>query len=100
MLMNEAQFAAYVEHVFRHHNSVVNDLLFAGNSLETVDEHSQSALLRAEAKMDHACHPLNEAVSAQVSGQSPDFWTKLQLADAVPECELATRKVEKLLDLK
>ncbi|MDD5036656.1 MAG: hypothetical protein PHE55_18105 [Methylococcaceae bacterium] len=95
VLMNEAEFAAYVEHVFRHHNGVVNDLLFASNKL---DSSNNAALLRAEAKMDHACHPLNEVVSSSTGGQSPSFWSELQLADAVPECEAATRRLEKLMN--
>jgi hypothetical protein len=97
LLMNEAEFAAYVEHVFRHHNAVVNDLLFATNSLGEPNVAEDIALLRAEARMDHACRSLNDAASAAATGNSPDIWTKMSLADAVPECEAATRKVEKLI---
>jgi uncharacterized protein YceK len=97
VLMNQAEFAAYVEQVFRHHNSVANDLLFSANSLEDPDSHANLKLLRAEAKMRHACLPLNEAASAAATGGSPGFWTKMSLAGAVPKCEQATRKVESLL---
>jgi hypothetical protein len=93
--MNEAEFAAYVEHVFRHHNNVVNDLMFVSN---TADENKDTSdLVGAEARMDHACLPLNELVSSLSGGQRPTFRTKTQLLKAVPECEAATRKVETLI---
>lgn len=97
LVMNEAEFAVYLERVFRHHNAVVNDLLFATNSLGEPNVAADVALLRAEARMDHACHPLNDAASAAASGQTPSIWTKMSLANAVPECESATRKVEALI---
>ena len=94
VLMNEEQFAAYVEHVFRYHNSVVNESLFVipgdlGGGNDPVSN--------AEMKMHHACQPLNEVASSSAVGLSPDFWTRMKLADAVPECEAATRNLEKLL---
>lgn len=94
MIMNEADFAAYFEHVFRHHNNVVNESLYIspGNLGE-----GDNAIQNAEMKMDHACQPLNEVASATATGNSADFWTKIKLGDAVPECEAATRKLEKLL---
>ncbi len=92
--MNEAEFASYVEHVFRHHNTVVNNLLFAASK---GDDSRDSGLTQAEARMAHACLPLNEVASSTASGKTPDFWTRMRLGDAVPECEAATRKVEELL---
>jgi len=94
ILMSEADFAKYFEHVFRHHNAVVNESLYATPSLLN---DSSDPLLKAEMKMDHACHLLNEVASASATGEAPDFWTKMELLDAVPECESATRHLEKLL---
>ena len=94
IVMNEADFAAYFEHVFRHHNSVVNESLYVSTS--TLDKGDDPVLI-AEMKMDHAFQPLNEVASAAATGQSADFWTKMKLGDAVPECEAATRILEKLL---
>jgi uncharacterized protein YceK len=95
--MNEAEFAAYVEHVFRHHNNVVNDLMFASSTIEDKDGNADAELVGAETRMDYACLPLNELVSALAGGQKPGFRTKMQLVKAVPECEAATRKVETLI---
>jgi len=94
ILMNEADFAAYFEHVFRHHNTVVNDSLYVSPGIE---HDANDPVLRAEMKMDHACHLLNEVASTAATGETPDFWTKMELLDAVPECESATRYLEKLL---
>lgn len=94
VLMNEEQFTAYVEHVFRHHNAVVNESLFvAPNPLST----GQDPLAAAEMQMHHACQPLNEVVSTSATGGTPDFMAKMKLAEAVPECEAATRRLEKMI---
>lgn len=94
VLMGEDDFAKYFEQVFRHHNAVVNESLFAA---PTLVRDGGDPLADAEMRMNHACQPLNEAASAAAVGQYPDFWTKLKLVEAVPECEMATRNVEKLL---
>lgn len=95
--MTEAEFAAYVEQVFRHHNAVVNDLMFAANRIEDKDDPADAELMESETRMTHVCLPLNEMVSMMAVGHPPGFRTKLQLPDAVPECEAATRKVETLI---
>ena len=93
VVMDQEEFSAYVEHVFRHHNTVVNQLLFATpGGLEAGDD----PVSKAEVKMDHACQPLNDIALATATGLSPDYWTKMKLAEAVPECEAATRSLEKL----
>ena len=94
ILMSEADFASYFERVFRHHNAVVNESLYASPSLQ---HDANDPVLGAEMKMDHACHLLNEVASASATGETPDFWTKMKLLDAVPECESATRNLERLL---
>jgi len=95
--MNEAEFAAYLEHVFRHHNKVADDLMFVTGRSEGDDPKSHAYLLEMEAKMAHACLPLNELVSDVSAGSTPSFWNRMRLADAVPACERATRRVESLL---
>ncbi len=96
--MTESEFAAYVEHVFRHHNRVYNELI---NDLSMVEDNEgpnpAPELLKAEAKMLNACLPVNEIVSAMSEGHNPGMKSKIQLIDAVPDCEIATRKVEKLI---
>ena len=67
IVMNEADFAAYFEHVFRHHNNVVNESLYASTS--TLDK-GDDPVLSAEREMDHVCQPLNEVASAAATGLS------------------------------
>ena len=93
--MTEAEFSAYLERVFRHHNKIVDSLMFVSGHTDSGDSGN---LARAEAKMAHACLPLNELVTDAAAGNSPGFWARMQIADAVPACETATRKVEQLLD--
>ena len=92
--MNEQEFAAYVEHVFRHHNNVVNESLFVTPSVLAAGD---DPVVSAEMKMHHACQPLNEVASLSATGEGSDFWLQMKLADAVPECEAATRDLEKAL---
>jgi len=92
--MNEADFAAYFEQVFRHHNTVVNESLYSSPATE---HDANDPVLNAEMKMDHACHLLNEVASSSATGETPGFWTRMELMDAVPECESATQHLEKLL---
>jgi hypothetical protein len=91
--MDPKRFGEYVEQVFRHHNAVVNELLFLPNSADGGD----SPLEKAEARMAYACLPINEVVSASALGQSTGFWSRMTLSQAVPECETATRQVERLI---
>ena len=96
--MTEAEFAAYVEHVFRHHNRVYNELI---NDLTMIEDNEgaipDTELVNAEAKMLNACLSVNEIVSAMSEGRNPGMKSKMQLVHAVPDCEIATRKVEKLI---
>ncbi|MFM8333813.1 MAG: hypothetical protein ACKN9T_19235, partial [Candidatus Methylumidiphilus sp.] len=50
--------------------------------------------------VDDACQPLNEAAAAAATGEKPGFWTRMRLLDAVPACEAATRRLEKLLSIE
>ena len=96
--MTEAEFAAYVEHVFRHHNKVYNDLI---DSLAMVDETdtvtSDEELKHAEETMLNACLPVNEIVSASTEGRQVGMGKKMRLVQAVPDCELATRRLELMI---
>jgi hypothetical protein len=94
--MTEQQFAAYVEHVFRYHNKVMNDLINASVNASDLGDDGDG-LADAEEKMNQACEPLNEVVSAESVAQGVSFWTKRKLPDAVPECEDATQHLEFLL---
>jgi hypothetical protein len=91
--MSDAEFAAYFERVFRHHNAVVNESMYSYSIAASGDD----PIAKAEIKMDHACQPLNEAASAAAGGETPSFWANMELLNAVPECEAATRRLEKLL---
>lgn len=90
-------FAGYTEKVFRYHNRVLNDLIVATSlaDLDSVEETDQ--LVAAEATMTSACQPLNEIVAATIEGREISFFTKLQLPEVVPACEIASRRVETLL---
>ncbi len=94
---SRADFKAYVEQVFRYHNRVVNDLILATSLLDTEELDSASPLVRAEEAMAHACQPLNDVVAASIEGREIGFFHKLQLPEAVPACEAASRKLEALL---
>ena len=95
--MTQAQFAAYVERVFRHHNKVMNDLINAAGELP--DEGDDSDMLSsAEEVMNEACEPLNEVASAEAVSQPASFWTTRKLPEAVPACEAATLRLERLLN--
>jgi hypothetical protein len=92
VIMDEAEFARYFEQVFRHHNYIVNESLFSANP----SSGGEPGIL-AEKKMRHACQPLNDVASAAATGETPNLSTKMKLLDAVPECEAATRRMEKIL---
>lgn len=93
--MSEAEFAAYFERVFRHHNTVVNESMYT----LALTPGSEDPVTNAEITMNHACQPLNEAASTAAAGKTMDFWQNMALLDAVPECEAATRRLEKLLSI-
>lgn len=91
--MDEQQFGTYVEQVFRHHNAVVNELLFSPD----YQDDRNSPLGQAEANMAFACLPLNDVVAASALGQNTSIWARMTLSQAVPDCEAATRAVEGLM---
>jgi hypothetical protein len=95
--MSQSEFAAYAEHVFRHHNEVVNRLIAAFGSDDGADEKGSTELTKAETRMLQACAPLNEVVSDSLGGETATLGARMGLLDVVPACEAATEKVEDLL---
>lgn len=94
---SRAEFEAYVERVFRYHNRVVNDLILTTSLFDTEEADASSPLVRAEEDMARACQPLNDVVTATIEGREIGFFHKLELLDAVPACEAASRELEALL---
>ena len=96
MRMTKQEFAAYTEATFRHHNTVMNDLILL-SSLGSEEELADPQLVRAEHDMTEACKPLNEMVTATIEGVPLTMWSKLQLPNQVPACEAATQRVEAVM---
>jgi hypothetical protein len=96
--MTQAEFSAYVEQVFRHHNMVYNTLI-TELALENPDysETESAELHKAEKNMLSVCAPLNDVVSAQAEGRKLDMAVYMKLASSVPACEAATEHVEDLI---
>lgn len=97
IVMSQEEFAQYVEHVFRHHNQVMAELI--ETSLERADQDPADAhkLTTAEHNMVNACEPLNEMVSETLSGENVGLKLQMKLVDAVPACEEASQAVEELM---
>ena len=96
--MTEGEFAAYVEHVFRHHNKVYSDLIDCLTMVDEADATSTDEELKnAEVAMLNACLPVNEIVSASTEGRDLGMRSKMRLVQAVPDCEIATRRLELML---
>lgn len=91
--LSREAFSAYLEHVFRHHNQVMNHLI---ESSEIGNEQTE-IIHNAEAMMITACQPLNEAVEDALSGKEVGLQIEMELPEAVPACEAASQAVEKLL---
>ena len=96
--MTQQEFSAYVEQVFRHHNTVYNTLI-TELALENPDysDTENAELHQAEQKMLSVCAPLNDVVSAQAEGRKLDMATYMKLSSSVPACEAATDRVEDLI---
>jgi hypothetical protein len=97
LVMTQEEFAKYVEHVFRYHNQVMNELIEAAEDRSEQDPEEAKELSAAEAKMIEICHPLNETVAEALSGQSVGLKTEMELPDAVPACEEASHIVDELI---
>ncbi|WP_228720071.1 hypothetical protein [Methylococcus geothermalis] len=95
--MNEKEFAVYVEHVFRHHNRILNELITSEETSMGTGDIDADDLEEAETDMIRTCDPLNEIVAAEAEQRHASFSTILKLADVVPECESRTRELEALL---
>ncbi len=97
LVMNQEEFAKYVERVFRYHNQIMNDLIESAQDSEELAPAEAKKLSAAEAKMVEVCHPLNEVVSESLSGKDVGLQTEMELVDTVPACEEATRAVDDLM---
>jgi hypothetical protein len=97
LVMSQEEFSKYVEHVFRYHNQVMNELMESAEDKDEMDSAEMRALSAAEAKMVEFCQPLNEVVSESLSGQSVGLQTQMKLVDTVPACEEASRIVDELM---
>ena len=95
---SRAEFAIYVEQVFRFHNRVVNDLIVTTSLLDGEELDANSPLVNSERTMAVACLDLNDTVSASYEGRETSFFRKLQLPATVPACEAATKSLEILLN--
>ncbi|MGI2324025.1 MULTISPECIES: hypothetical protein [Methylococcus] len=95
--MNEREFATYVEHVFRHHNRVLDELITSEQTALANGDVDAEELEEAEADMIRTCDPLNEVIAAEAEQHHASFSTLMKLADVVPECESMTRELEALL---
>ena len=97
IVMTQEEFSQYVEHVFRYHNQVMAELMEAAVDRPELESNEASELNAAEKKMLSACEPLNEVVSESLSGETVGINLKLDLVDAAPDCENASKKVEDLI---
>jgi len=91
--LTSPEFRAYVEHVFREQNRLLNELAFA---LE--DQASAPApLLAAEEALIGACGGVNELATARRDSVRLGMRRDLRLARSAPVCELATRQAAAVL---
>lgn len=97
VVMSQDEFAHYAEHVFRHHNQVMTELIESSLDRAEQDPGEAKKLATAESTMINVCEPLNEMVSETMSGGSTGLKLKMKLADAVPACEKASQAVEELI---
>ena len=96
--MTKAEFADYVEQVFRHHNGVVNELILVTSLSDDPEPELPVSLIAAEKAMVAKCQPLNDMVSATIEGRELSTWSKLLLIDQVPSCAEWSRRVEGLIE--
>jgi hypothetical protein len=97
IVMSQEEFAQYAEHVFRHHNQVMTELIESSLERGEQDPGEAKKLSAAESNMVNVCEPLNEMVSETLSGENVGLKVKIKLADAVPACEEASQVVEELI---
>lgn len=95
--MSKTDFGQYLEKVFRHHNAVVERRIRESSLGDSLDSDREEMIEEAEEHMMDVCSPLNETVAEQSAGREADLDTRMQLAEAVPACEAATRNVESLM---
>ncbi|MDD1649438.1 MAG: hypothetical protein LUO80_03465 [Methylococcaceae bacterium] len=97
IVMTREEFEQYVEHVFRYHNQVMSELIESAEDRTELSVTEARQFTAAEKNMDTACEPLNEVVSKSLSGENVGLKLKMDLVDAVPACEEASKVVDDLL---
>lgn len=97
MVMTREEFEHYVEHVFRYHNQVMSELIESAEERTELSAAEARQFSAAEMRMNTACEPLNEVVSETLSGENVGLQLKLELVDAVPACEEASKVVDDLM---
>ena len=89
MKLRSAEFATYVEAVFRRQNAVAADIALTLDSEDT-DDATLIALEEAELALLAACIGMNELARAQRDGATIGGLAGLKRARQAPECERAT----------
>ena len=95
--LGSAEFKAYAEQVFRHHNRVLDRLMFALPELATTDASRYARAADAEIDMLAACRRLNEVASRTRDGRPPGWLRRIRAARSVVACDRATRVTERIL---
>jgi len=91
------EFKAYVEHVFRYQNRVVNELIVYYNAQPLDGPAPDPALVAAEEASVEACQPLNRVVNTFIEGDSPAFGLKQQLVATIGTCEYQVEMLDNAL---
>jgi len=94
--VRSADFAAYVEEVFRRQNAVATELSLALDS-ESLDSALFEALDQAELALQAACRGLNVLAEQSRDGEPPGGLGALKRARQAPECERAADAGEQAL---
>jgi len=87
-----AEFASYVERVFREQNRIADALAFALD-----DEADRTDLMEAEQSLLTACAGVNELATARRDGEGLGLKRSAANARSVPTCERAAQAAASLL---
>lgn len=94
---NAGGFAAYAENVFRRQNNATSMIMTLSPD-ELDDDAEYEVLLNAEKNMQNACELLNDYAWRSLEGESSNVIFRSRVGIAVKSCDLATHKLETLLD--
>ena len=88
----KAEFAQYVERVFKMQNSMTSEMM------EMTDENED--LVQADQKMQEVCAPLNEYATREVDKLNIAISLLRRVEKSAVACEKAAQKVQMLLGHK